>query len=161
MEPILDAYLDAPRRAAATEPVAVALSDWSAWPEARRIAWAQAVALRTIREVLPDALRAAGLPRQAAVCAAAVTMDEYCVAANWAVAAAGKTAKGDATILAPLWVAATLAAGAHAEAARVASRLAGAAWTGENAALRDEARHRVLDLACRIWRECAAATVQS
>lgn len=75
-------------RTAALLPVLVALADWRVWPDARRVEWMRAVALRTIREVLSIAARAISLGRAARRCETAGTLG--------AVRAAARAAAGDA-----------------------------------------------------------------
>lgn len=54
--------------------VAEALWDWAEWPADRRAAYAERVVLRTVREILPIALEAVGLPSRS--CRTAETLDE-------------------------------------------------------------------------------------
>lgn len=115
------------------------------------MAWAQAVARRTIGEVLPVALRAVGLEAEAARCEREPTAD---VAWAAAVAAAEEAASP----------AAEEAARAAAEAARAAAVAAAraAAWAaaeearmGARMAARAADSDAILQLACRIWIEAA------
>ena len=100
----------------------------------RRTAWVQAMTLRTIRELLPVALRANGLPRKADRCAAASTLPEAKRAAQAAAApaddaeqaaayAAEEAARGAVAII--------LAAGASAVAHLPLLRQAVILWTDE------------------------------
>jgi len=90
--------------------------------EKDRRAWARALALGTIRRVLPIALRAAGLENHAMACEAATTLDEAKKAANAANAAAGARAAYYAVKAAGY--AAPCYAGCAAEAALAAARAA-------------------------------------
>lgn len=148
---INDAYLDDARRTAALLPWLDALDGWSEWPEARRIAWTMIVSLRTIREILPIALDAAGLPDHAKACRAATDL----VSARASAAAA--------TVAAAVSTAAAVAA---TEAAYIASAYAtNAAYDTDEVAAFNASyhtafhaadRHRVLDLAVQIQIEAAA-----
>jgi hypothetical protein len=136
-------------RAEAIAPVIVALWDWADWPDDRRQAWAGVVAERTILEILPPMLRAAGLDAEAERCeregsAAAAHAAAYAAyAANAARAAAAYAAN------------AARAAAAHAAAAH-AARAAAAAARAAAAAAHAAAANAALVLACRIWIEAAA-----
>ena len=69
---------------------------WSEWPLKRQISFVTAVALRTIREVLPIALEAVGMPENAQQCRDAVTLAPAAVAAMAAEAAAAARAEAAA-----------------------------------------------------------------
>ncbi|MGH7432358.1 MAG: hypothetical protein ACREJL_01260 [Candidatus Methylomirabilales bacterium] len=126
MRPINDAPWTSPEgRARGLVPLMEALWEWESWSAERRGAWTQAVAQRTIAEVLPIALRAVGLEAEAARCETEPT---------------GASAKGAARAA---WAAATEAAWAARAAWAAATE--GAAWAA--------AAEEVLQLACRIWIE--------
>lgn len=77
-----DAYLDDASRTAALLLWLDALDGWAEWPEARRVDWVNIVALRTIREILPIALDAVGLPNHAKACRKAADLDSARAAAD-------------------------------------------------------------------------------
>jgi hypothetical protein len=158
-------------------PVVLALWDWAEWKPARRKAWAKRVAERTIREVLPIALRAAGLDAEAERCEREGTREAANAAhANAANAAHANAAHANA---AHANAAAYAANAAHANAAHAnaaayaayafaaayanayANAVAYAAAAANAAAYAYAAAARVggepLIVACRIWASEAAA----
>ena len=145
---INDAYCDGRRRTDALIPWLVALEGWAEWPKADRVAWAQRVTLRTVREVLPIALRAEKLDEHAQACEAA----EDLASAKAAAGTAAGTAARDASWAAS-WAVASAASSAAAWAASSASSAAWAAWSVTS----DD----VLDLAVRIQIEEAGKIVES
>jgi hypothetical protein len=136
-------------RAEAIAPVIVALWGWSDWPAERRQAWAERVAERTIREILPIAQRAAGLDAEADRC----ERDGDRAAAN-AAAAAAKAAAYAAAYAANADAAA--AAKDAAKAAAYAANADAAAYAAAAAKAAAYAADDVLRLACRIWIEAAS-----
>lgn len=129
---INDSYLDDQRRTDALLPWLDALAPWADWSDEQRVRWARIVAMRTVREVLPIALRAIGLDEHADRCAQAEDL-----AANAAYAARAAANAAYAANVAEA-----------AEAANAAARAA-------RAAADRDARHDVLDLAVRIQIEAA------
>jgi len=87
------------------------LADWATWAPAQRADFARRVALGTLRDVLPLALRDAGLDAHAAACQRAETLEEAGAARA---AAAAARADADAAL------AAAAAAGADALRAAIA-----------------------------------------
>lgn len=119
-----------PSAAARTEamiPLLAAVSGWKTWDTVDRVSWSRRVAERTIREVLPIALRAVGLEDAAVLC-------ETHGDAKSARAAA-ISADSDALADLSIW-----ACNGVAESARSASDTSTSA----------EGRSFVLNLACRI-----------
>lgn len=183
LRPIQDAYGgDDARRTAAVVPLVEALWGWPDWTSERRGAWALAVALRTVQEILPIALRATGLGDQPSACGSATTLAAAWVAAGAAettarsarsaARSAGRAASAAAGAARSAQSAgrAALAAAEAAQAARSAGRVALAVTAAAHAAARaahaaarpagrSTARADVLDLACRIWREEAERSV--
>jgi hypothetical protein len=134
--------------------VAEALWDWAEWTKAQRRAWCETVALRTVRELLPDLLRAFGLPEHAAACAAAGTLPDARAAAWAAVSGLSQRSSGHAW---PVLESARTAEQAvatwwsPAPAARAACHAA-RAWAELGLC---DAAEETLQQACRIWREAA------
>jgi hypothetical protein len=174
-------------RTTALLPVLIALSGWPDWSKSRRITCARIVALRTIREVLPIALRAIGLDGAARRCETAGTLKSAWDAARDAAGTAG-TAAWDAardaagTAGTAAWDAAWDAAGTAGTAAWAAGVAAEAAWTAawtDTGARSAEAAawtaagtamatgagkasgEAVLILSARIWVEAAATGTAS
>lgn len=127
-------------RTRAMRPLVKALWGWPEWSEKKRVAWARRVALRTVREVLPIALDAAGLRRDAQACRAARTLRSAAAAANAAAAPSGAAA-------------AAYSADAAESAAAARAAAAAAAYARAAAYASPAAADRVLRLACRIMRE--------
>jgi hypothetical protein len=144
LRPLNDAFRDDAARTEHLVPVVLALWDWAEWPAGRRVDWARGVALRTIRQVLPIVLRARGLVADAEACERAETLDQARAAArDAAVAAAVVFARDAADAAAVVFAAASAASVAFVSVVFAAAFAAAAA----------DARHEVLALACRIWRE--------
>jgi hypothetical protein len=162
-------------------PVMVALWGWSTWTLERRIAWAQRIALETVRQIvaelpgLSDAIRtqcrdakdltaAEGAAERAgawAAAAAAMTEAAAEAAAGLAVSAAAAAARAGAPAAAAarVWAPATAwaaTAAARAGAAAEAEAAVGAAAEAE-AAVGAEAADSVLRIACQIWIQAAEA----
>lgn len=68
-------WSDDAARTAALVPVAVALWDWEAWPSSVRAGWVQRLVDRSMREILPNALRVAGLWAEAGQCSREGTIE--------------------------------------------------------------------------------------
>jgi hypothetical protein len=86
---INDSYIDPHRRTEAMLGWLVAMDGWSTWPDERQVAWAQIVAMRTVREVLPIGLRAVGATEEPVVaCENATDLVEAAAAARAAARAA-------------------------------------------------------------------------
>jgi hypothetical protein len=119
-------------------PVALALWLWSDWSDARQQAFAERLAIATVREILADMLDACGLDSTA--CRAVTTLSEAESAARAARAAAA-------------------AAAADADAARAAyaARAAASARAADASA---RAADATLIKACAIWVRCAAETAE-
>jgi hypothetical protein len=121
-------------RTAALVPVVEALWDWASWPEARRVAWAQHVAIATVRDIVSEVVS----EPHATACRRVTTCEEARDAAAYA-------AYAYATYAAAANYAAAYAAYAYAAyAAAFAAAFA--------------ARDRLLTRACAIWIEAVEAT---
>jgi hypothetical protein len=156
-------------RTKALVPVVLALWEWNVWDGVRRQRWARWVAERTIREVLPPALRAVGLRREATRCATAGTKlgeEEARAAAAWRAAreaawaatraeAAARTEARTAKMCSAVRVAAYAAADAVMAAWAARAPEATAQRAALAAAMAAGAAAQALPLACRIWCECA------
>jgi hypothetical protein len=154
IRPLNDAWWESDaQRTEHLVPVIEALWDWPQWDKARQQRFAERLAERTIREILPPALETAGCKAEAEACrkdgdeksarAAKVAATSAATdAAN--VAAASAAAYATATRAAKVAAYAT-AANAAAAAANVAAYATAAAYAAGNS----------LIFACRIWRECA------
>jgi len=158
-------------RTQAMLPLLVSLAWWADADEARRKRFTNAVALRTIREVLPIALRAAGLELSAVRCESAKDLAEASAAVAVAVNAADAArAVADAVAYADAAYAvndAAYAAVNAADAARAAARAAAYVVAAANAAraatvayavayavvVAAAAADKVLTLTCLIWHE--------
>jgi hypothetical protein len=157
-------------RTAAMLPLLAALSDWTEWGDARRMAWARSVVLRTVRELLPLALlrwphhaqacreardlpAAAAAARAAAAYAAAALPASRITVQNRSRAAAHAEAAAAAAAYAAAHAEAAAAAAAYA-AADAAYAAADAAYAAADAAYAAaDAAAAILELACRIWTE--------
>jgi hypothetical protein len=133
-------------------PMMEALFDFGDWSKARQTKWARTVALRTIREVLPIALEAAGV--DAAIVKACREAPNLRAAEEAAARAAAAAAAGAARAAAAV-AAAARAAAAEEAAAWAAAAAAAAAAGAARAAAAAVAADRLLILACAIWREAA------
>jgi hypothetical protein len=143
----------------AVAPVIEALWDWAEWPADRRAAFAEAVVLRTIREVLSGVLRAVGLTTQADACARTATLAEA-YSATWLATSDLSRLVEQVEALRPVWK----AAGA-ARAATRAPSVDDAAWYTACVAVyaarlwvalgQRDAADAVLRTECRIWVEAA------
>jgi hypothetical protein len=135
-------------RTAGLVPVVEALWDWASWPEARRVAWAQYVAIATVRDIVSEVVSEphASACRRVTTCAearaAAYAADA--AAAAYAAAAANADAAADANAA---YAAANADAAADAAARAVARAVAYVA-----------ASDRLLTRACAIWIEAAEHT---
>lgn len=121
-------------------PVLLVIDDWASWSAARQARFAELLAIGTVSRVLPIALRARGLVREADACEAVTTLDSE--KAAWAAEVAGMgwaiTGEADAR-------AATKAA---VKAAWNAADAAGWARGADRAA-------EVLETACDVWLRAA------
>lgn len=143
--------------------VVAALWAWPEWSIERRIAWCSRIAERTIREILPIALRAAGLEDAALRCerdgtAAMAAMAERDAWVAWEDALdawAEADAEADAEASLAAHAASLAAARGMAERAESAARVeyAGRAVGRAAWALSASVADDVLILACRIWVE--------
>lgn len=127
-------------------PVALALWDWSAWSVARRLAFAERLAIATVRETFSDMLDAIGL--DSSQCRAADTLDSAVDAAARAVRAAYAYAYDYAAA----------AANAARYAARYAATANATAAATAAAAVARSAADATLIKACGIWVRCADET---
>ena len=131
------------------------LEAWPAWSASKRAAWAQGVALRTVREILPIALRAAKLDEALVLaCEQAKDLDAARVASN-AASNAALYARGAALYVSN---AAKAAKNASHAASRAALYVSNAALYVSDAAnyanaARAAAGVTVLTLAITIWAE--------
>jgi hypothetical protein len=105
--------------------VVATLMAWSDWAPARQHAWAQAVVIRTVREILPPILRASDLSAEANHCARVTTLKAAQAAAKAARAARSTAWAADAA--APDAEPAAEAVARAAEAAETAAAKARAA----------------------------------
>lgn len=132
-------------------PVLEALWDWRDWPAERRQRFANIVVVRTIREILPVALRAVGLKKEARVCEKSKTLGAAASAARIASRAAGAAPRvglaASRAVDAAAAARAVYDAAPYAAATRAADATAAAAST-----------EPLLVLACRIWTEAALAS---
>ena len=136
-------------RTEALLPVLRATWDWPSWSPERQQRWAAAVALRTVKEVLPVALRACGLEAEAAASEQAPTL-----AAAFAAMSAVSTALSARS--AEAWsVAWSARSAANAMGAVSAARSAVSTALSARSAARSAESTEVLSLACRIWTEGA------
>jgi hypothetical protein len=143
------------KRTQALVPVVEKLWDWEYWPEERRVAWARSVAMRTVREVVADCIRAFGATEAAERCASAGTLEEARVAAWVAVSELAKRSHVVGPVMESARSARRAVRGMDAmdtacEAA-LAAYHAARAW--EDHLGRSDAAEAALRTACRIWRE--------
>jgi hypothetical protein len=146
-------------------PLGVALWDWSDWTPKRRTAWAQRVSERTIREILPIALRAAGLTAEAERCeregagwAAGAAVPPPWAPPPWALSLSPQAAAKSSVAWAQAWARqVTFASWARTSKSAREMQVAytsSAAKSAMQAALAvQESADDVLRLACRIWIE--------
>lgn len=85
---INDAFRTDGARTLAAVRLGVALWDYPEWDAPRRIRFVTAVAIATVREILPTLLRVAGFPLHADACAAAGTIGAAAAASSAASSAA-------------------------------------------------------------------------
>jgi hypothetical protein len=176
---INDVFTDDSARSLAMVRLGVALWDWAMWGQERQVAYVRAVALATIREILPIALEATGLSEHAKACRGATDLDAARAAAAAAAAAARAAAAADAAAAAARAAAAAAAyavsaaaayavsAAAASAAARAASAAAAAAYAARaasaaaaaDAADAADARNMTPTLAVDIWVRCAVQGV--
>lgn len=177
MRPINDAFRDDETRTRCMLPVAIALWDWPQWSDDRRVAWVRAVVLRTVREILPIALRACGFEQSAAACERAEDLADVAKAVADAVNRANAATAADRAAAAKAVAIAADAVNRAAKAAADAVNRANAAtkavadaadWAAAAAAnwesdregdvyaakaAADRAADQILKAACRIWVE--------
>ena len=144
-------------RTQALLPVIIALWDWDKWTPQQKQTWATQVAERTIREIVPIALRVARLEAEAQACEATGTESAASRAANAAYSAARAASADSAARVASVDSAANAASVARAASAARAAYSAYSAASAARAANAASAAYSTLRLACRIWREEADA----
>lgn len=153
-----DRFTSDQARTVAMLPMMVALWDWTAWSVEQQAEWTQRIARRTIREIVPIALRAAGLEDAAVRCEIEGT--SAAAHAAYAAAHAAYTAAYAVYAVYAVCAAAYTAAYAAAHAVQVAHTVAYAVAAYDAAAYAaDDTDDAVLILACNIWREEALSII--
>jgi hypothetical protein len=143
-------------RAEGLVPVIEALWDWESWSEERQRTWGESVALRVVRDILPDVVKAFGLKDHARNCARASTLADASAALRRTARALdrqpGPAARSARESADSAEQAASTRAQHKPKPAAEAVMLAAYAWSELG---RPDAAEATLRTACRIWREAA------
>lgn len=136
-------------------PVLVAYDGWADWPRERRRDVVRQVALRTVREILPLALRMAGLSTAAECCATVETLEAADVAAGSAYEAYAASLWGARRAVPTVGGAVRDAALTARFAARSATNRSAAEAANTDGHVAEAVGESALVLACRIWLDAA------